>query len=72
MRAIVNKDSIRVLPIFEFMSQYVAEEEMFRAFNMGVGMVWVVEPEDVDAVLENTDGYVIGALVQGEKGVEMV
>ena len=45
---------------------------MFRAFNMGVGMIWCVEPEDVDAVLANTDGYVIGALAQGEKGVEMV
>jgi phosphoribosylformylglycinamidine cyclo-ligase len=54
------------------MGQYVAEDEMYRAFNMGVGMVWVVEPEDVDAVLDNTDGYVIGALVEGEKGVEMV
>jgi phosphoribosylformylglycinamidine cyclo-ligase len=72
MRAIVNKDSIRVLPIFEFMAQYVDEEEMFRAFNMGVGMVWVVEPEDVDAVLANTDGYVIGALSAGEKGVDLV
>jgi len=72
MRAIVNKDSIKVLPIFEFMSQYVAEEEMYRAFNMGVGMVWVVEPEDVEAVLASTDGYVIGALAKGEKGVEMV
>ena len=72
MRAIVNKDAIRVLPIFEFMSQYVEEEEMYRAFNMGVGMVWVVEPEDVDAVLSNTDGYVIGKLEKGQKGVEMV
>ncbi len=72
MRAIVNKDAIRVLPIFEFMSQYVAEDEMFRAFNMGVGMVWVVEPENVDAVLANTDGYVIGKLEVGEKGVEMI
>ncbi|CAA6827947.1 MAG: Phosphoribosylformylglycinamidine cyclo-ligase (EC [uncultured Sulfurovum sp.] len=72
MRAIVNKESIRVLPIFEFMSQYVAEDEMYRAFNMGVGMVWCVEPEDVDAVLANTDGYVIGALAKGEKGVDLV
>jgi phosphoribosylformylglycinamidine cyclo-ligase len=72
MRAIVNKDAIRVLPIFEFMGQYVEEEEMYRAFNMGVGMVWVVDPENVDAVLANTDGYVIGALAHGEKGVEMV
>jgi phosphoribosylformylglycinamidine cyclo-ligase len=39
---------------------------------MGVGMVWVVEPEDVESVLENTDGYVIGALAVGEKGVDLV
>ena len=72
IRAMVNKDAIKVLPIFEFMSKYVSEDEMFRAFNMGVGMVWVVESEDVDEVLTNTDGYVIGTLTKGEKGVEMV
>ena len=72
IRAVVKKDDIRVLPIFEFMSQYVDEEEMFRAFNMGVGMVWVVEPENVDAVLANTDGYVIGHLEEGEKGVTFI
>ncbi len=72
MRAIVKKDSIKVLPIFEFMSEYVDENEMYRAFNMGVGMVWVVEPADVDNVLANTDGYIIGTLAKGEKGVEMV
>ncbi len=72
IRAVVKKDDIKVLPVFEFMSQYVDEEEMFRAFNMGVGMVWVVEPENVDAVLANTDGYVIGHLEEGEKGVELI
>ena len=72
IKAIINKDAIRVLPIFEFMSQYVEEKEMYRAFNMGVGMVWVVDPENVDTVLANTDGYVIGTLAQGERGVEMV
>ena len=72
IKAMVKKDSIRVLPIFEFMSQYVEEDEMYRAFNMGVGMVWVVDSADVDKVLENTDGYVIGHLEKGDKGVEMV
>ena len=72
IRAVVKKDDIRILPIFEFMSQYVEEEEMFRAFNMGVGMVWVVEPEDVDTVLANTDGYVIGHLEEGERGVALI
>ena len=72
IRAVVKKDDIRILPIFAYMSQYVEEEEMFRAFNMGVGMVWVVEPEDVDAVLANTDGYVIGHLEEGERGVALI
>ncbi len=72
IRAVVTKASIRPLPIFELIGQHVEEEEMYRAFNMGVGMVWVVEPEDVEAVLAKTDGYVIGELVSGERGVEMV
>ena len=70
VRAVVDKSALRVLPIFEFMGRYVEEEEMFRAFNMGVGMVWVVEEEDVEAVLANTDGYVMGRLEEGDKGVE--
>ncbi len=72
IKAVVNKEAIRILPIFEFLSQYVAQDEMFRAFNMGVGMVWVVEPQNVDAVLANTDGYVIGHLEEGNKEVTFV
>lgn len=72
IKAVVKKDDIRVLPIFEFISKYVDEAEMFRAFNMGVGMIWCVEPENVDAVLANTDGYVIGHLVEGERKVELI
>ena len=72
IRAVVKKDSIKTLPIFEFMSNYVDFEEMNRTFNMGVGMVWVVEPDRVDEVLKNTDAYVIGELISGEKGVDLI
>lgn len=72
IQAVVQKEDIRVLPIFEFIGEHVEEEEMFRAFNMGVGMIWCVEPEDVETVLANTDGYVIGHLEEGEKQVEIV
>jgi phosphoribosylformylglycinamidine cyclo-ligase len=67
----VERERIRTLPIFDFMGRYVEEEEMFRTYNMGVGMVWIVEPENVDAVLDATDAYVIGELVSGEKGVTL-
>jgi len=71
-KAVVKRDAVKVLPIFEFMGQFVEEEEMYRTFNMGVGMVLVVNPANVDAVLANTDGYVIGEIAEGEKGVEFI
>ena len=71
-KAVVKRDAIKVLPIFEFMAQFVEVEEMYRTFNMGVGMVLVVNPKNVDAILANTDGYVIGEIAAGEKGVEFV
>ena len=72
LRAEVNKADIKVLPIFELMGQHVEENEMYRAFNMGVGMVFVVDPSNVDDVLANTDGYVIGTLKEGEKGCDLI
>ncbi|DAB36491.1 MAG TPA: phosphoribosylformylglycinamidine cyclo-ligase, partial [Sulfurospirillum cavolei] len=52
---------------FDFMSRYVDESEMHRTFNMGVGMILVVSPENVDTVLNNSDGYVIGELKTGTR-----
>jgi len=72
MSAKIVKEDIRVLPIFKFMSDHVSEEEMFRTFNMGVGMIMVVEKEHVDAICTNTDGYIIGEIITGEKGVELI
>jgi phosphoribosylformylglycinamidine cyclo-ligase len=45
---------------------------MYRTFNMGVGMVLVVSPENVDEVLANSDGYVIGELQEGEREAVML
>jgi len=70
--AIIDTSKIKVLPIFELIDKYVEKDEMFRTFNMGVGMVLVVSPENVDNVLENSDGYVIGELKSGKKGVTLL
>jgi len=72
MSAVVEKEKIRVLPVFDFMKAHVEEEEMFRTFNMGVGMVLVVSPENVNFVLQNSDGYVIGEMHSGNGAVQMV
>jgi len=72
MHAVIDTSKINVLPIFELIGKHVVREEMFRTFNMGVGMVLVVNPENVDTVLANSDGYVIGELKEGEKGVTLL
>jgi phosphoribosylformylglycinamidine cyclo-ligase len=72
LRAVITESSIKVLPIFELIGQHVEHHEMFRAFNMGVGMILVVKPSNVDAVLAATDGYVIGHLEEGIKEAVLV
>ena len=72
LSAVIDGSAVRVLPIFELMAEHVARDEMFRAFNMGAGMVLVVRPDDVDAVLSATDGYVIGSIEPGDKEARIV
>jgi phosphoribosylformylglycinamidine cyclo-ligase len=54
----------------------VSDEEMFRVFNMGVGMIAAAAPGDADAVRDaarraGAQTWVIGEVVAGE-GVELV
>jgi phosphoribosylformylglycinamidine cyclo-ligase len=72
LKAVVQKDKIEVLPIFKMLGNFVEESEMYRAFNMGVGMIFVVNPSKVDAVLSNIDGYVIGHIEKGKKGCDLI
>ncbi|PHR69006.1 MAG: phosphoribosylformylglycinamidine cyclo-ligase [Arcobacter sp.] len=72
LKAVVKRDSIKVLPIFDFIGEHVELEEMYRTFNMGVGMVVVAHPSKVDAILASTDAYVIGSIEEGKKGVEFI
>lgn len=72
LKAEIKRDSIRILPIFELISQHVEMDEMFRAFNMGVGMILVVKAEDVDTVLAKTDGYLIGEIKEGKREAVLV
>jgi phosphoribosylformylglycinamidine cyclo-ligase len=51
----------------------VAEDEMFRTFNMGIGMCAVVPADQTDAALETlreagTEARVIGEIVQSGTG----
>jgi len=57
-------DPIEPQPIFRFLQEEggVAEDEMYRTFNMGMGWVFVLPEDDVDAVLKMTDGKLVGEI----------
>ena len=44
----------------------VAQDEMLRVFNMGVGMIAIVAPDDVDRVIESVSRSDRPAWVMGE------
>lgn len=61
-----------VLPIFHFLQRMgsVDMDEMYRVFNMGIGLVLVVEKETADKVLEalqelGEKAFVIGKIKEG-------
>lgn len=67
---LIKKELIRTQDIFKQMQELgsVPEEEMYRVFNMGVGMVVITQE-----TLEETDEfYKIGDVVSGERGVSIV
>ena len=76
--AVVQKDSYIVPPIFDLMAKKgnIDEQMMYNTFNMGIGMVLAVDPEDVDAAMKairstGDTPYVIGHIENGEKGVQL-
>ena len=71
----IQKDSWPSLPVFDVMQSIgdVDEDEMFRAFNMGIGIVFIVNSSDVNSVKDAlkylTDIYEIGGAVNGKNKV---
>jgi phosphoribosylformylglycinamidine cyclo-ligase len=66
-------------PVFRTLQEagHVADSEMFRTFNMGIGYVVIARPEAAEAVAARLTAageevFVIGEVVAGEHGVELV
>jgi phosphoribosylformylglycinamidine cyclo-ligase len=68
LKATVDRGTWTPQPVFSLIAQRgrVAREEMERTFNMGVGMVAVVAPEDVDRSLAMLTARHVPAWVLGK------
>lgn len=74
--AVIQKNSYEIPPIFKMLSTEggIEEKIMYNTYNMGIGMMLVVDKDDCDITLKTLSeagekAYVIGDIKQGEKGV---
>ena len=79
IKAVVEKNSYDIPPIFKLMQKKgeIEEHMMYNTYNMGLGMVLAVDPKDVDETLKaiaasGDKAWVVGKCEAGEKGGELV
>lgn len=72
----IEKDSYPVLPIFKLLQKKgnLEDKMMYNTYNMGLGMILAVAPEDAEKTMEaikeaGEASYVIGKVVAGDKEV---
>jgi phosphoribosylformylglycinamidine cyclo-ligase len=76
MAAQIRAGSWPILPIFKMLARIgsVPDEEMYRTFNMGIGMVIVAAREDLARLCRHLDSlgeshYEIGQIISGDRKV---
>ena len=74
----IFRNSWPVLPVFEVMQKLgkIEEAEMFRTFNMGIGLAVIVSADDCDTIMMNEDeapvAFACGRVVDGNKNVKFI
>ncbi len=73
LAAQINLGSWPVPPLFDLIQHrgHIAPEEMYRVFNMGLGMIAIVAPENVQDVQASIpeETFIIGRLIEGSQRV---
>ena len=78
LKAEINLGSFPVLPVFKLMQRLgdIEELEMYNTFNMGIGLVLVVNENEVEQVMLSLsemkeNAYIIGKVTKGEGGIAL-
>lgn len=79
LSALIDKQSWAIPPIFQLLQKdgNISEEEMYRVFNMGIGMILVVSPNNADYVKNELINhgeavFEIGKIISGKQQVLII
>ncbi len=79
VKAVIEEGSWEVKPVFKWIQKEgnIPKEEMYRTFNMGLGMLIAVDEKDKKEAVKILEAlgeevFIIGRLERGEKSVEIV
>lgn len=78
IHAVIKKDAYEVPAIFRMLSVDgdIDEKMMYNTYNMGIGMMIAIAPEDVNYAMEliklaGETPYIMGEITTGEKGITL-
>src|SRR5690606_24718639 len=78
-RCVVTRNSWDIPPIFRVIQDIgpVEEQEMYRAFNMGIGMMMIVPEEEAQEILDRLkvlgeNAYLLGVVEKKEANQDPV
>lgn len=71
--AIIDTEAWKIPPIFKILCQggHIDPLEMYRVFNMGIGMVFVVSAKEAPAIAKQLRGKIMGTIIQGSGEVQL-
>jgi phosphoribosylformylglycinamidine cyclo-ligase len=78
MHGIIRTDSYEIPPIFKMLKKdgNIEDHVMYNTYNMGIGMVIAVSPEQADKAVDIISGigdkaYIIGEICEGSRGITL-
>jgi phosphoribosylformylglycinamidine cyclo-ligase len=80
VKAVIKKGSWTIPKVYKLISAKaaIAEKELYRTFNMGVGMVLIVSKKDAEKTIKFLEtrhklkSWVIGKIEKGKRSVELI
>ncbi|MDM7323955.1 MAG: phosphoribosylformylglycinamidine cyclo-ligase [Thermus sp.] len=69
----IRRGSWPIPPVFPYLQRLgnIPEEEMYRVFNMGIGLILVLPASEARKAQELAEGFLVGGVVEGS-GVQLV